>query len=122
MHNRKGTSEKQFQHANPGSSGTSLKPRTGKSIPYPPVSKQDAMRIALANLDPKVRDLPMTCHGIRPTNCSPYLTRVPSEPCWYIYAPWDDERKVLALRSSRLILIGKITGTTYYDGTAGDEG
>ena len=94
----------------------------GKVIPFPPVSKKDAMRIASAKLAEKVRHLPMTCHGIKPERCSPYLARVPSEPCWYVYAPWDDEEEVFALRSSRLILVGKLTGTVYHDGSAGNEG
>lgn len=93
-----------------------------KVIPFPTVSKSDAMRIASTKLAERVRDLPMTCHSTRPERCSPYLARVPTEPCWYVYAPWDDEEDVCALRSSRLILVGKVTGTIYHDGSAGNEG
>lgn len=64
----------------------------------------------------------MTCHSAKPENCTPYLTQAPSEPCWYIYAPWSDEKDVLTLHSSRLILVGKRTGTIHYGGPAGDEG
>lgn len=94
----------------------------GKVIPFPPVSKQDAIRIASTKLAERVRDLPMTCHSSRPENCTPFLARVPTEPCWYVYAPWDDEKEVFALRSSRLILVGRLTGTIFHDGSAGDEG
>lgn len=94
----------------------------GKVIPLPPVSKSDAMRIASTKLAEKVRDLPMTCHSTRPENCTPFLARIPTEPCWYVYVPWDDEKHVCALRSSRLILVGKYTGTIYHDGPAGDDG
>lgn len=94
----------------------------GKVIPLPPVSKKAAMRIASTKLADGVRDLPMTCHSTRPANCTPFLARVPTEPCWYGYAPWDDEKEVCALRSSRLILVGKFTGTIFHDGSAGDEG
>ena len=44
------------------------------------------------------------------------------KPYWYIYAPWSDHQDVIALRSSRVILVGKLTGTIHYDGSAGDEG
>ncbi len=93
-----------------------------KVIPFPTVSKSDAMRIASNKLAEKVRDLPMTCNSTRPERCTPYLARVPTEPCWYVYAPWDDEKDVFALRSSRLILVGKFTGAIYHDGSAGNEG
>lgn len=94
----------------------------GKVIPFPPVSKKDAMRIASTLLAEKVRHLPLTCRSTRPENFSPFLARVPTEPCWYVYAPWNDEEEVFTLRSSRLILVGKLTGTVYHDGSAGDEG
>jgi len=93
-----------------------------KVIAFPPVSKKDAMRIASTKLAEKVKDLPMTCHSNKPESCRPYLACTPSEPCWYVYAPWDDEKEVCALRSSRLILVGKFTGTIYHDGSAGNEG
>jgi hypothetical protein len=93
-----------------------------KVIPLPPVSKEEAMRIASTRLAENVRELPMTCHSTRPENCTLYLPQAPSEPCWYIYAPWSDEKDVLTLRSNRLILVGKLTGTIYHDGSAGNEG
>lgn len=93
-----------------------------KVISLPPVSKNDAMRIASTKLAERVRDLPMTCHSSRPENCTPFLACAPTESCWYVYAPWDDEKEVFALRSSRLILVGKLTGTIFHDGSAGDEG
>lgn len=93
-----------------------------KVVPFPPVSKDDAMQIASTKLAEKVRHLPMTCHSAQPENCTPFMACVPTEPCWYVYAPWDDEEEVFALRSSRLILVGKLTGTIYHDGSAGNEG
>jgi hypothetical protein len=44
----------------------------------------------------------------------------PKEPCWFIYAPWNDGKETL--RSSRIILVSKETGRVLYDGDAGDEG
>ncbi len=51
-----------------------------------------------------------------------YIYCETTEPCWYIYAPWSDHRDVIALRSRRVILVGKLTGTIHYDGSVGDEG
>ena len=45
-----------------------------------------------------------------------------SEPCWYIFAPWDDHNEPLVIRSRRVILVSKLTGMIHYDGSAGDEG
>lgn len=60
------------------------------------------------------------CHEEKPANCRIYGNQ--PEPCWYVYAPWDDENEVRVLRSRRVILIGKWTGDIHYDGPAGDEG
>lgn len=85
-----------------------------------PISRDDALRAASEALAHKVRDIPLTCHDTQPTNCRIYGD--PPEPCWYIYAPWNDEKDVTALRSSRVILVGKQTGAIHYDGSAGNEG
>ena len=66
------------------------------------------------------RHTPLVCHGTKPDNCNIYCET--TEPCWYIYAPWSDHRDVIALRSRRVILVGKLTGTIHYDGSVGDEG
>jgi hypothetical protein len=44
------------------------------------------------------------------------------EPCWWVYAPWNDGWDGWMLRSSRVMLISKRTGEILYDGSAGDEG
>lgn len=80
------------------------------------------MKIAHEKLAFEVRDMQMHCYGVKPPNCSPYLSSAQPEPCWYVFAPWDNEKTVVAIRSSRLILVGKQTGKVYYDGEAGDEG
>lgn len=56
----------------------------------------------------------------RPPNV--YLGTTPPEPCWWIRAPWGDERAFFGLRSSRVLAVGKKTGKVYYDGSANDEG
>ncbi|KAB2309551.1 hypothetical protein F8A87_09825 [Betaproteobacteria bacterium SCN2] len=90
---------------------------------FPPVSRKKALRIAYEKLAHDVRDIPLKCYATKPPNCTPYLpSSVSSEPCWYVFAPWDNEKNVFAIRSSRLILVGKQTGTIFYDGEAGDEG
>lgn len=82
-----------------------------------PISRDDALRAASEALAYKVRDILLTCHDTRPTNCRIYGD--PPEPCWYIYAPWDDEKDATAFRADRVILVGKHTGAIHYDGSAG---
>ncbi|WP_165923020.1 hypothetical protein [Sulfurirhabdus autotrophica] len=85
-----------------------------------PVSQNKALRLASQIITNKVRNVPLICYGTQPSNCRIYNR--PSEPCWYIYAPWNDHHDVLAVRSSRVILVGKKTGAILYDGSAGNEG
>lgn len=87
---------------------------------FQPISRNDALRTASEALAHKVRDIPLVCHDTQPTDCCIYAD--PPEPCWYIYAPWDDQKDVTALRSSRVILVGKHTGAIHYDGSASNEG
>ncbi len=87
---------------------------------FPPISRSAALRIASEALAINAQVVPQSCHGTKPDNCRIY--NAPPEPCWYIYAPWSDQKDVIALRSSRVILVGKLTGVVHYDGSAGDEG
>jgi hypothetical protein len=87
---------------------------------FSPISRREALRIATHALDNNARSVQLICHGTKPPNCDIY--NAPSEPCWYIYAPWGDGNGGVMLRSSRVILVGKLTGTIHYDGSAGDEG
>lgn len=87
---------------------------------FQPISRRAALRIAADALADRARRAPLICRGTKPDNCHIYCNT--SEPCWYIYAPWDDDKDGPAIRSSRVILVGKLTGTIHYDGSAGDEG
>jgi hypothetical protein len=87
---------------------------------FQPISKLDALRIAATVLEDNVREVPLICHETKPDNYRIYSA--PSEPCWYISVPWNHNQNVAAISSSRVILIGKLTGTIHYDGSAGDEG
>jgi hypothetical protein len=87
---------------------------------FQPISRDDALRTVSEAVDHKVRDIPLICHETQPPNCRIYAD--PPEPCWYIYAPWDDQKDAPALRADRVILVGKHTGTIHYDGSAGNEG
>ena len=49
-----------------------------------------------------------------------YLPQVEPESCWYITAPWNDD--LMALRSSRVIVVSKLTGAVLYSGSANNEG
>lgn len=89
------------------------------------VSKEEATDIALGEA---LRKLPGgDCKG-EPARASKvtdhlqggiYRTWV-EQSVWYVYLPWFDG--VLALRSSRVIVVSKIGGHVLYDGSAGDEG
>lgn len=85
-----------------------------------PISRRDAFRIASNALAINTRGVPLICHGTKPPACCIYSA--PLEPCWYIYLPWNDDKNVTAIRSSRVMLVGKLTGMIHYDGSAGDEG
>lgn len=85
-----------------------------------PISLNDALQIASQSLENDVQGVRLRCHGRKLDNCRIY--NVPSEPCWYIYPSWSDNKEVIAIRSSRVILVGKLTGIIHFDGSAGDEG
>lgn len=81
---------------------------------FPPTSRRKA--VAIANGIPVCLSNPV--YGRMPANFRIY--NPPKEPCWFIYAPWNDGKETL--RSSRIILVSKETGRVLYDGDAGDEG
>lgn len=87
-----------------------------------PVGKGEAARIARrAVINKQVVFPPLrqfTVYDSPPVN----LYRPPSEPCWYVRAPWNDGFDGLMIRSSRLIVVSKRTGRVLYDGSAFDEG
>ena len=85
---------------------------------FQPISQPHAIQIAArATKQPEnVKDF--ECYATRPSRFHLYLTT--SEPCWYISVPWNDGK--IALRDSRIVLVGKLTGMVHYDGCAGDEG
>ena len=51
-----------------------------------------------------------------------YIYNMPVEPCWFVFSPWNDGKDGTMLRSSRLILVSKLSGKVLYDGSAYDEG
>lgn len=87
---------------------------------FQPISREQALQIAAQSLVQPFDAESLVCHETMPPMCGIY--KCSSEPCWYIYAPWDDHKDVLAIRSRRVILVGKLTGMIHYDGSAGDEG
>ena len=87
---------------------------------FQPVSRSEALRIASSALADNARGAPLICHGTKPPACRIY--NAPLEPCWYIEVRWNDDKDVITLRSRRVILVGKLTGAIYYDGSASDEG
>ena len=95
-----------------------MKCKRGLSVsPFPPITKQKALEIATQVCKGDRKEF--HCYSKKPERCALYAT-IPDEPCWYVYASWDDN--LLALRSSRVIVISRLTGQVFYDGSAGDEG
>ncbi|WFB36804.1 putative molybdenum carrier protein [Kiritimatiellota bacterium B12222] len=57
-----------------------------------------------------------------PPMVQPCIYGKPTDPNWVIRAPWNDGKDGTMLRSSRVILISKLTGEILHDGEANDEG
>ena len=84
-----------------------------------PVSEERAVKIAMA----------VYCNSSKPAERSfrirkkpPNIYFQPKEPCWHVFAPWGDGLDGTVLRSSRVIVVSKVTGAVLYDGSANDEG
>lgn len=87
---------------------------------FPPVTRRDALEIALRKLAQPSVEAPLICHGRKPPRFNIY--NEPAEPCWWIHVPWGDGRDGQVLRGSRVMVVGRSTGTIHYDGSANDEG
>lgn len=85
---------------------------------FPPVSRDMALDIATQRLAQNVAAGKFVCHSKEPDQFHVYAHW--TEPCWWVEVPWADG--ALAIRSSRVIVIGRQTGKVHYDGSAGDEG
>jgi len=87
-----------------------------------PLSERKAIKIAIDECSKK--QIP-DGRAFRASNERPpamYINRPIEEPCWYIHAPWCDGLDGACLRSSRVLVVSKITGAVLYDGSANDEG
>lgn len=87
---------------------------------FPPVTRHMALDIASRALASSVEAEPLICHSRKPDRFRIY--GILPEPCWWIPVPWSDGNDGFTIRSSRVIVIGRQTGTIHYDGSAGDEG
>ncbi len=95
-----------------------MKRKQDSSIrPFPPITKQKALEIATQVCKSDRGEF--RCDSKKPENCRIYAT-IPDEPCWYVSTAWDDNQHML--RSSRVIVISRMTGKVFFDGSAGDEG
>ena len=86
---------------------------------FPPVTQRMALAIAQQALAQPVTSAPLICHARKPAHFSIYVGF--PEPCWWVQVPWND-KEVNAIRSSRVIVVGRQTGKVHFDGPAGDEG
>ncbi len=91
-----------------------------KILLFPPVCHHAALDIARQALRRSTGAASLLCHGRKPANFHIY-GNIP-EPCWWIVAPWGDGKDGFAIRSSRVIAVGRQTGKVRYDGSVGDEG
>jgi hypothetical protein len=87
---------------------------------FPPVTQRMALTIAKQALAQSKTAEPLICRARKPTHFCVYACF--PEPCWWVQAPWNDETEGIAIRSSRVIVIGRQSGKVFYDGPAGDEG
>lgn len=87
---------------------------------FPPVTRRMALDIVMRTLARSKVSTPPICYGRKPEQFHIYVTLL--EPCWYVQVAWGDGKDELTIRSSRVIVIGRKTGTIHYDGSAGDEG
>jgi len=86
-----------------------------------PLSERQAVNIAIAKCSMKRRPDKL---AFRVSNEKPniYLANAIEEPCWYVFAPREENLEVSILCSGRVIAVSKITGAVLYDGSANDEG
>lgn len=85
---------------------------------FPPVSKEAALEIALRALAETAAAPELIVHGRKPKGFGVYA--VLPEPCWWVQV--QPQEGALRIESSRVIVIGRNTGTIHYDGSAHDEG
>lgn len=87
---------------------------------FPRITKQMALAIAQPIFDVKASELKF--HAARPQNCfAPY--GVPTDvPCWWVIGSWGGKDSEYFLRSSRIMVISRVTGEILFDGDANDEG
>lgn len=84
---------------------------------FPPVTARKALRLAADHAGVPETDLNQWIVRAE----TPKLYNPPAEPCWPVYCPWNDGKPPM-IRSSRVILVSKLTGKILYDGSASDEG
>lgn len=85
---------------------------------FPPISKKAAIDIVRQVINQHSKIYQISSHRMGNIN----VYNPPQKPCWYIFCSWGDDKDGVILRSSRLILVSKITGEILYDGSANDEG
>jgi hypothetical protein len=85
--------------------------------PSPPLIRQKALEIATQVCKEDRKEFHY--YSKIPKNCTIYAI-IPDELCWYVSDAWDDALHML--RSSRVIVISRMTGKVFYYGSAGDEG
>jgi hypothetical protein len=84
-----------------------------------PVYEERTVKIAMAAYYKACKPGDQT---FRICNQLPNIYMTSKDPCWYISAPWGDVLDGTVLRSSRVIVVSKVTGAVLYDGSANDEG
>lgn len=83
---------------------------------FPAVKEWQAQFIVARNCGVPLGDYP--CFSKKPSNFNLYLNT--KDPCWYVVVPWPEQNSII--RSSRVVVISRLTAEVLYDGAAGDEG
>ena len=84
------------------------------------ISLHDAVEIAARKVGARPEEMSVICQDAEPARFSIY--NAADEPCWWVVAPHADSHCVLALRSRRIVLVGRQSGAVLFDGLAKDEG
>lgn len=83
-------------------------------------TRSDLLRIVATYLAPGYNSAALVVHEEMPDRFRIYDAF--HEPRWFVEVPWGDEEFTTALRSTRVLVVGKHSGEILYDGSARDEG
>ena len=90
--------------------------------PTPPAGEQLARDAAEAHLREIGEHHSQLFPGTAAQIPTSFYGPLPDEPCWVFHVDEWSKRGVIALDSTRLLFVSKLSGRVVFDGKAGDEG